>query len=79
MFTTTTAQPARTIPRPAVAGTAIAAAVIAIRLAPMSLAIIAALVPLAAAAVVDAAERRLPNTLVLLSAVPISIVCLLDP
>ena len=45
----------------------------------MSLAIIAALVPLAAAAVVDAAERRLPNTLVLLSAVPVSIVCLLDP
>jgi prepilin signal peptidase PulO-like enzyme (type II secretory pathway) len=79
MFTTTTAQPARTIPRSAVAGTAVALGVIAVRLAPLSLAVIAALVPLAAAAVVDAAERRLPNSLVLLSAVPVSIVCLLDP
>jgi leader peptidase (prepilin peptidase)/N-methyltransferase len=79
MFTTTTAQPARTIPRLGVAGAAVAAAVIAVRLAPMSLAVIAALVPLVGAAVVDAAERRLPNTLVLLSAVPVSIVCLLDP
>ena len=53
--------------------------VIAVRLAPMSFAVVAALVPLAVAARVDAVERRLPNRLVLLSAVPVSIVCLLDP
>ena len=58
---------------------AVGAAVIAIRLAPLSLAVVVALVPLAAAAGVDAVERRLPNVLVLLSAVPVSIVCLLDP
>jgi leader peptidase (prepilin peptidase)/N-methyltransferase len=80
MFTTTTAQPARRIARPAVAGAAVATtAVIAIRLAPMSFAVIAALAPLIAAAVVDAVERRLPNALVLLSALPVSIVCLFDP
>ena len=45
----------------------------------MSAAVIVALVPLAVAARVDAVERRLPNRLVLLSAVPVSIVCLLDP
>ena len=57
----------------------VVAIVIAIRLAPMSLAVIAALVPLALAARVDAVERRLPNCLVLLSAAPVSIVCVLDP
>jgi leader peptidase (prepilin peptidase)/N-methyltransferase len=85
MFTTTTAQPTRTIYRLAVAGAVTAAAtlvvaiVIAVRLAPVSLAVIAALVPLTAAAFVDAAERRLPNHLVVTSAVPVAILCLLDP
>ncbi len=45
----------------------------------MSFAVVAALVPLAMAAHVDAVERRLPNCLVLFSAVPVSIVCVLDP
>jgi leader peptidase (prepilin peptidase)/N-methyltransferase len=57
----------------------VVAAVVAVRLAPMSFAVVAALVPLAVAARVDAVQRRLPNHLVLLSAVPVSIVCLLDP
>ena len=86
MFTTTRAQPTRTVSRPVVAGTVTVAAtslvvavVVGVRLAPMSFAVIAALVPLAKAARVDACQRRLPNHLVLLSAVPVSIVCLLDP
>jgi leader peptidase (prepilin peptidase) / N-methyltransferase len=86
MFTTTTAQPTRTVSRPGAAGTVAVAAVslvvavvIVIRLAPMSFPVVTALVPLGVAAWVDAVERRLPNGLVLLSAVPVSIVCLLDP
>lgn len=86
MFTTTTAQPTRTVSRPGVAGSVVASAaslivvvVIAVRLAPMSFAVVVALIPLTMAACVDAVERRLPNRLVLLSAVPVSIVCLLDP
>jgi leader peptidase (prepilin peptidase) / N-methyltransferase len=78
----TTAQPIRTTTPPIVAGVGaatVAAAVIALRLAPMSFAVIAAMVPLAAAALVDAVERRLPNRLVLLSAVPVLVVCVLDP
>lgn len=55
------------------------AVVIAVRLPPMSFAVLAALVPLTAAALVDAVEGRLPNHLVLLSAAPVSIVCVLDP
>jgi leader peptidase (prepilin peptidase)/N-methyltransferase len=81
MFTTT-AQPTRTITTLVAAGTvaaAITAVVIAVRLPPMSFAVIAALVPLTAAAHVDAVARRLPNRLVALSAAPVSIVCVLDP
>ncbi len=86
MFTTTTAQPTRSISPFVAAGTVTAAAVvglgavvIAVRLAPMSFVVVAALLPLIAAAIVDAAERRLPNRLVLLSIVPVVFVCALDP
>ena len=84
MFTTTTAQPTRSIPPFVAAGRHAAAArlsrvVIAVRLAPMSLVVFVALVPLTAAALVDAAERRLPNRLVLMSIVPVAFVCGLDP
>lgn len=86
MFTTTTAQPTRSISPFVAAGIATAAAalglstvVIAIRLAPMSIVVIAALLPLTAAAIVDAAERRLPNRLILLSIAPIAFVCGVDP
>jgi leader peptidase (prepilin peptidase)/N-methyltransferase len=90
MLTTTTSQPSRTI-TPHVAAGALTAGVvaagavtaggvvIAIRLAPISLAVLAAMVPLAAAAVVDARDRRLPNRLVVLSAVPVAMLCVLDP
>ena len=88
MFTTKT-QPIRTIvPRlaagivraslPAVVAV-VAVVVVAVRLPPMSFAVVAALGPLTAAAFVDAAERRLPNRLVLLSAVPVCVVCVVDP
>jgi leader peptidase (prepilin peptidase) / N-methyltransferase len=83
---TTTTQSTRTITLRVGAGTVAAAfaallgvVVIAIRLPPMSLAVLAALIPLGAAALVDAVEHRLPNHLVLLSAAPVSIVCVLDP
>ena len=86
MFTTTTAQPTRSIPPfvaagivTAAAGVGLSAVVIAVRLAPMSFVVVAALLPLTAAAVVDAAERRLPNRLVLLSIAPVAFVCGLDP
>ena len=86
MFTTTTAQPTRSIPAFVVAGAVTAAAatglsvvVIAIGLAPMSFAVIAALLALTAAALVDVAERRLPNRLVMLSIAPVVFVCALDP
>jgi leader peptidase (prepilin peptidase)/N-methyltransferase len=90
LTTTTTSQPGRTITPHVAAGAltagvvvggvgAVGVAVIAIRLAPMSLAVLAAMVPLAAAAVVDARHRRLPNRLVVLSAVPVALLCVLDP
>ena len=78
----TTAQPTRTATPPVVAGAVaavIAAVVIAVRLPPMSFAVVAAMVPLTAAALVDVVERRLPNRLVLLSAAPVLFVCVLDP
>ncbi len=82
----TTAQSTRKLAPPVVAGTVIAAvtaavvaAVIVVRLAPMSFAVIAALVPLTAAARVDAVARRLPNRLIAMSVVPVCIVCVLDP
>jgi len=85
MFTTTTQSNPTIIPRLA-AGTVgaafvilLGAVVIAVRLQPLAFAVLAALVPLAAAALVDAVEHRLPNHLVLLSAAPVSIVCVLDP
>jgi leader peptidase (prepilin peptidase)/N-methyltransferase len=90
LTTTTTSQPGRTITPHVAAGAltagvvvggvgAVGVVVIAIRLAPMSLAVLAAMVPLAAAAVVDARHRRLPNRLVVVSAVPVALVCVLDP
>jgi len=86
MFTTTTAQPTRPIPAFVVAGavTAVAAVgaavvVIAVRLAPLSFSVVAALLQLTAAAVVDAARRRLPDRLVVLSIAPVAVLCVLDP
>ena len=85
MFTTTT-QPIETIVHRVTARTVTVSiavfavlVVIAVRLPPMSLAVVAALVPLMAAAFVDALQRRLPNRLVVLSAVPVGVVCVLDP
>lgn len=85
MFTTTT-QPIRTlVPRfaagavPASIAVVVAVLVIAVRFPPMSFAVVAGIVPLAAAALVDAAKRRLPNRLVLLSAIPVCVVCVVDP
>lgn len=85
MFTTTT-QPIRTIvPRfaaaavPASIAVVVGVVVIAVRFPPVSFAVVVALVPLTTAALVDAAERRLPNRLVLLSAVPVCVVCVVDP
>ena len=83
MFTTT-AQPTGSTRLLITAGvgaatTTVTAVVIVVRFLPVSLAVIAALLPLTAAALVDAAERRLPNGLVVLSAVPVSALCLLDP
>ena len=86
MFTTTRAQPTRSISPIVVAGAGTTAAVVgltavvfAVRLAPMSFVVVAALLPLSGAAIVDAAERRLPNRLVLLSIAPVAFVCALDP
>ena len=86
MFTTTTAQPTRSIGPfvaawivTAAAAVGLSAVVIAVRLAPMSVAVVAALLPLTAAAIVDGTARRLPNRLVLLSIAPVAFVCGLDP
>ncbi|MGH9133251.1 MAG: prepilin peptidase [Ilumatobacteraceae bacterium] len=74
---TTTAQPTRT------AAPLLVAAALGIAIAqfwsPISAAVVAALVPLTAAARVDALDRRLPDRLVALSAVPVGVVCLVDP
>jgi leader peptidase (prepilin peptidase)/N-methyltransferase len=86
MYTTATAQPARAITPLVAAGRGAAAAVVvvgavlvSVRLGPPWLAVVAAFLPLTAAARVDAAEGRLPNRLVLLSAMPVLLVCVLDP
>ena len=88
---TTTAQPTRPASVPiaarrspgatvvVVVAAAVVAAVIAVRLAPLGIVVVAALVPLARAALVDAVERRLPDRLVLVAAVPAAVVCAADP
>lgn len=81
MFTTAT-QRVRVITPLAAAGAVVAtlaSAVIGVRLSPMSFVVLASLVPLAIAARVDVAERRLPDHLVLASAVPALVACGLDP
>jgi leader peptidase (prepilin peptidase)/N-methyltransferase len=85
MFTTTAQPTHTTITRHIAAGTvagaigAVGVVIIAVGLAPVSFAVVAALIPLMAAAFVDAVERRIPNPLVVLSAMPVSFVCAVDP